>query len=79
MLDSEKKLNSRSLWNVDGHSPDAYVNILKQRDIKLLGRSIDINKILGQMVDHYLRTSVDVAISRFESSELTSILVVKIN
>jgi cytoplasmic FMR1 interacting protein len=77
MLESENKVglqSTRSFWNQESIHPNGYVNILKQRDFKLLGRSIDINIILAQMVNQYLRHSIDVAISRFESSDLTYIL-----
>lgn len=84
LLDSETKVtlqSTKSFWNQEGIHPNGYENILKQRDFKvvpnlmqLLGRSVNINKILSEMVNLYLRHSIDVAISRFESSDLSFIL-----
>jgi cytoplasmic FMR1 interacting protein len=77
LLESENKValqNTKSFWNQESILPGGFENILKQRDIKLLGRSIDVNKILAQMTNQYLRHSIDTAISRFESSDLTYVL-----
>ena len=52
-----------------------YRTILKQRHVKILGRSIDLNKLIAQRVNAAIHKSLDVAISRFEGSELTAILV----
>jgi cytoplasmic FMR1 interacting protein len=65
---------NKSFWNTDGLVPGAFENILKQKDVKILGRSVDLSKILSVMMSQYLKLSIDAAISRFESCDLTGIL-----
>lgn len=42
---------------------------------KLLGRSIDLNRLITQRISAAMYKSLDHAISRFESEDLTSIVV----
>lgn len=42
---------------------------------QILGRSIDLNRLIGQRVNASLQKALDVAISRFEGGELTGIVV----
>jgi len=51
-----------------------YKTLLQQRHFQLLGRSVDIGKLLGQRMIQYLKKSLDTAIQRFEGSDLTEIL-----
>ncbi|KAJ3281602.1 Cytoplasmic FMR1-interacting protein 2, partial [Borealophlyctis nickersoniae] len=53
---------------------DAYDAILKQKSYQLLGRSLDISELVSQMMNQYLRKSIDIAISRYEASEFTYIM-----
>lgn len=76
-LDSERKVamqGSKSFWTQEGIQPNGYENVMAQRDIKLLGRSIDINKILSQMINEYMRHSLDTTITRFEGSDLLFVM-----
>lgn len=43
--------------------------------IQLLGRSIDLNRLITQRISAAMYKSLDQAISRFESEDLTSIVV----
>ena len=43
--------------------------------IQLLGRSIDLNRLISQRINAALQRSLDVAISRFESGDITGIVV----
>ena len=52
-----------------------YETLLKQRHVQLLGRSIDLNKLVGQRINAALQKSLDVAISRFEGGDITGIVV----
>ena len=45
--------------------------ILSQRRFYLLGRFIDIRRVMGQCMNQYFRKALDVAITRYESSDLT--------
>uniref|UniRef100_A0A1I7RJ05 CYRIA-B_Rac1-bd domain-containing protein n=1 Tax=Bursaphelenchus xylophilus TaxID=6326 RepID=A0A1I7RJ05_BURXY len=47
-----------------------FETLLKQRHVQLLGRSIDLNRLISQRIDVALARSLDVAISRFESEGL---------
>lgn len=39
-----------------------------------MGRSIDMNNLIGQRMNTKLRQNIDFAISRFEASDITSII-----
>jgi hypothetical protein len=43
--------------------------------LQILGRSIDLNRLIGQRVNASLQKALEVAISRFEGGELTGIVV----
>lgn len=43
--------------------------------LQILGRSIDLNRLLGQRINAALQRSLDVAIARFEGGDLTGIVV----
>jgi cytoplasmic FMR1 interacting protein len=40
--------------------------LLKQRHVQLLGRSVDLNHLIAQRMNGYLRQNIDYAITRFE-------------
>jgi cytoplasmic FMR1 interacting protein len=59
------------------HVPKSrYDVLLKQRHVQLLGRSIDLNHLIAQRMNTYLRQNIDFAINRFEASDLTGIIVI---
>ena len=43
--------------------------------MEILGRSIDLNKLIAQRVNAAIHKSLDIAISRFEGSDITAIVV----
>eukprot|EP01105_Mastigella_eilhardi_P007592 TRINITY_DN1906_c0_g1_i1.p1 TRINITY_DN1906_c0_g1~~TRINITY_DN1906_c0_g1_i1.p1 ORF type:complete len:1157 (+),score=386.18 TRINITY_DN1906_c0_g1_i1:74-3472(+) len=47
--------------------------ILQQRHFQLLGRSVDLNILVGQRLVTYLRNNIDYTIKCYEGSELTAI------
>ncbi|KAM5207759.1 LOW QUALITY PROTEIN: cytoplasmic FMR1-interacting protein 1 [Hipposideros larvatus] len=51
-----------------------YETLLKQRHVQLLGRSIDLNRLITQRVSVAVYKSLELAIGRFESEDLTSIV-----
>lgn len=55
--------------------PNRYVTILKQRHVQLLGRSLDLNALLGQRMGSNMIKAIDLAIAKFESSDLCGIVV----
>lgn len=54
--------------------PNRYETLLQQRHIQLLGRSIDLNRLIAQRMNANLQRSLDVAISRFESGDITGVV-----
>ena len=54
-----------------------YVTLLRQRHVQLLGRSIDLNRLICQRINNSLQKSLDLAISRFEAGDITGIVVSK--
>lgn len=55
-----------------------YDVLLSQRHIQLLGRSVDLNNLICQRMNTYLRQNVDYAISRFEASNITNVIVLSL-
>eukprot|EP01111_Echinosteliopsis_oligospora_P015952 TRINITY_DN6483_c0_g1_i1.p1 TRINITY_DN6483_c0_g1~~TRINITY_DN6483_c0_g1_i1.p1 ORF type:complete len:1368 (+),score=367.50 TRINITY_DN6483_c0_g1_i1:181-4284(+) len=51
-----------------------YTVLMRQRHFQLLGRSVDLNDLISQRQNTYIRQNVEYAIGRFEASDLTSIL-----
>lgn len=49
-----------------------YETLLKQRHFQLLGRTIDLNRLIAQRLNAAMLKSLELAISRFEASDLTS-------
>ena len=55
--------------------PNRYVTILKQRHVQLVGRSLDLNALLSQRMRSSMISAIDLAIAKFESSDLCAIVV----
>lgn len=51
-----------------------YETLLKQRHVQLLGRSIDLNKLITQRINTDMQKSLDLAISKFEAGDITGIM-----
>ncbi|XP_003737710.1 cytoplasmic FMR1-interacting protein [Galendromus occidentalis] len=51
-----------------------YDTLLKQRHVQLLGRSIDLNRLIAQRVNDAMQKSLSLAIQRFESSNITGVV-----
>lgn len=51
-----------------------YETLLKQRHVQLLGRSIDLNKLITQRINADMQKSLDLAISKFEASDITGVM-----
>lgn len=54
---------------------NGYEALIQQRHVRLLGRSVDLNHLICQRVNAALIGSIDIAISIFESGNLTDIVV----
>nr|CAI5867665.1 unnamed protein product [Callosobruchus analis] len=51
-----------------------YETLLKQRHVQLLGRSIDLNKLITQRINTDMQKSLDFAISKFEAGDITGVI-----
>eukprot|EP00035_Acanthoeca_spectabilis_P004839 m.107332 g.107332 ORF g.107332 m.107332 type:complete len:1266 (-) comp12746_c0_seq1:41-3838(-) len=63
---------------VKGHrieemSEHRYMTVLAQTSFQLLGRSVDISRLLTQRLNVMLRKAIDIAIKRFEGKDLTQV------
>ena len=56
-------------------SPNRYQTLLRQRHVMILGRSLDLNRLISQKVNVALQKSLDIAISKFENGDITGIVV----
>ena len=52
-----------------------YETLLKQRHVQLLGRSIDLNRLISQRVNAALLKALELAVARFEAGDITGIVV----
>ena len=52
-----------------------YETLLKQRHVQLLGRSIDLNKLITQRINADMQKALDLAISKFEAGDITGVVV----
>ncbi|CAH8557333.1 unnamed protein product [Heterobilharzia americana] len=63
-------------WREPYPPPNRYTAaLLRQKNIQLLGRSIDLNRLICQRMNTAIYKSIEVAISRFHSSDITGIIV----
>eukprot|EP00116_Pleurobrachia_bachei_P001661 sb/3461923/ len=51
-----------------------YETILKQRHVQLLGRSVDLNRLIRQRLAMAMQKSIEMAITKFETKDLSGIL-----
>ncbi|PSN54695.1 Cytoplasmic FMR1-interacting protein [Blattella germanica] len=51
-----------------------YETLLKQRHVQLLGRSIDLNKLITQRINADMQKSLDLAVSKFEAGDIAGIV-----
>ncbi|XGW28728.1 hypothetical protein V3C99_008485 [Haemonchus contortus] len=75
MLDKRFKLDCQRA-GVTIRTPPAgrFDSILRQRHVQLLGRSIDLNRLVSQRISIALLKALDTAIWMFESAELSTIV-----
>ncbi|KAL3880810.1 hypothetical protein ACJMK2_033017 [Sinanodonta woodiana] len=51
-----------------------YETLMQQTNVQLLGRSVNLKSLLSQRVNAALKNSLDIAISRFETGDLTHVI-----
>ncbi|PRP73917.1 component of SCAR regulatory complex, partial [Planoprotostelium fungivorum] len=75
LMDKAYKSDLEPLYPSKLHVPKSrYHVIVKQRHVQLLGRSIDLNLLISQRLNNYLKQNIDYAITRFEASDLTGVM-----
>ncbi|KAF2356380.1 Protein of unknown function DUF1394 [Trinorchestia longiramus] len=75
LLDKRFRSEYNANANKPSHPPtNRYESLLKQRHVQLLGRSIDLNKLMCQRINVALLNSLQTAIARFEAADITSII-----
>ena len=52
-----------------------FETLMKQRHIQILGRSIDLNRLISQRINVAMLRSLDTSISRFEAEGLYFVMV----
>uniref|UniRef100_A0AC35U6R8 Cytoplasmic FMR1-interacting protein n=1 Tax=Rhabditophanes sp. KR3021 TaxID=114890 RepID=A0AC35U6R8_9BILA len=75
LLDKQFKTRCDEI-GVTIRSPEAarFEPLLRQRSIQLLGRNVDLNRLISQRINIAILNSLDIAISRFESEPLFGII-----
>lgn len=51
-----------------------YETLLRQRHVQLLGRSVDLNRLIAQRLGAALQRSLDLAVARFEAQDITGVV-----
>uniref|UniRef100_A0A4W3HTP7 Cytoplasmic FMR1 interacting protein 2 n=1 Tax=Callorhinchus milii TaxID=7868 RepID=A0A4W3HTP7_CALMI len=75
LLDKRFRAECKNYGVIIPYPPsNRYETLLKQRHVQLLGRSIDLNRLITQRISAAMYKSLDQAISRFESEDLTSVV-----
>ncbi|XP_037086734.1 cytoplasmic FMR1-interacting protein-like isoform X2 [Pollicipes pollicipes] len=75
MLDKRFRIDCAMLGTRLPYPPaNRYETLMKQRHVLLLGRSIDLNKLISQRINANMQKSLDLALTRFEASDLTGIV-----
>ncbi|GAV08221.1 hypothetical protein RvY_17946 [Ramazzottius varieornatus] len=61
-------------FHLDFPTANRYASLMRQRHVQILGRWIDMNHLIRQRINASLLKSIEVAIARFESSDITAIV-----
>ena len=76
LLDKRFKAECMSAGSYLAHPrANRYETLLKQRHVQLLGRSVDLNRLVTQRINADMHKSLDLAISKFEAGDITGIVV----
>lgn len=56
-------------------STNKFLAFLKLKNFELLGRDLNLNKLISQNANRFFRKCIEAAINRFEGSDLSFIIV----
>jgi len=76
MLDKRFRAECAALGTRFTYPPaNRYETLMKQRHVQLLGRSIDLNRLISQRVNAALLKALELSVSRFEAGDITGVVV----
>ncbi|XP_055332237.1 cytoplasmic FMR1-interacting protein-like [Paramacrobiotus metropolitanus] len=71
---TELAADGPKILSLDFPMANRYETLMRQRHIQLLGRWIDLNHLVTQRINVAMLKSLDVALARFESGDITGIV-----
>ena len=74
MIDKKFKEECQKLGTSIEHPANRYIPILCQKHVQLLGRSIDLNRLICQRINTNMKKSLEFAFSKFEGGDITGIV-----
>lgn len=75
MLDKRFRQECQNLGTfINSPPPNRYISLLRQRHVQLLGRSIDLNRLICQRINSSMQKSLELAIARFEAVDITGVV-----
>ena len=76
MLDKRFRAECAALGTRFTYPPaNRYETLMKQRHVQLLGRSIDLNRLISQRVNAALLKALELSVARFEAGDITGVVV----
>lgn len=69
---------SRGAWALAQPAASRYGALLRQRHVALLGRCVDLARLLAQRLNADMHRSLGCAISKFEAGDITGVVVIPI-
>ncbi len=76
MLDKRFRAECAALGTRFTYPPaNRYETLMKQRHVQLLGRSIDLNRLISQRVNAALLKALELSVARFEGGDITGVVV----
>ncbi|KAK4014619.1 cytoplasmic FMR1-interacting protein isoform X1 [Daphnia magna] len=75
MLDKRFRAECAALGTRFTYPPaNRYETLMKQRHVQLLGRSIDLNRLISQRVNAALLKALELSVARFEGGDITGVV-----
>lgn len=68
---------SRGAWALAQPAASRYGALLRQRHVALLGRCVDLARLLAQRLNADMHRSLGCAISKFEGGDITGVVVIQ--
>jgi len=76
MLDKRFRAECAALGTRFTYPPaNRYETLMAQRHVQLLGRSIDLNRLISQRVNEAMLKALELSIARFEAGDITGVVV----